>query len=85
MGQEADIRSFRDLQIWQKGLQITKEVYVLTQELPKEEMFGLISQMRRSAISIPSNIAEGRARSSRKDFSQFLHIALGSSAELVPH
>jgi len=76
------ISSFRDLKIWQKGLEIAQEVYFLTKKLPKEEAFGLVSQMRRAAVSVPSNIAEGRARSSRKDFGQFLHITLGSLAEL---
>jgi len=76
------IYSFRDLKIWQKGLEITREIYLLTKELPKEEIFGLVSQMRRAAVSIPSNIAEGRGRSSRRDFAQFLHVAIGSMAEL---
>ena len=76
------IVSFRDLKIWQCGLKIAREVYVLTKKLPKEEIFGLISQMRRAVISVSSNIAEGRSRNSRKDFAQFLHIALGSLAEL---
>ena len=76
------INSFRDLNIWKNGLLIAREVYLLTKKLPKEETFGLSSQMRRAAISVPSNIAEGRSRNSRKDFAQFLHIALGSLAEL---
>jgi four helix bundle protein len=76
------INSFRDLLIWQKGMEIVKVVYKISQKLPKEELFALTSQIRRSAVSIPSNIAEGRSRSTRKDFAQFLHIALGSLAEL---
>ena len=76
------INSFRDLIIWQKGLDITQEVYLLTKKLPKEELFSLSSQLRRAAISVPSNIAEGKERSTKKDFCQFLHIALGSLAEL---
>ncbi len=76
------INSFRDLVIWQKGLEIAKEVYEITKSFPKEEIFGLTSQMRRSAVSISSNIAEGRGRSTRKDFAQFLHIAQGSLFEL---
>lgn len=76
------ISSFRDLQIWQKGMNIARVAYRLTRSLPKEETFGLISQIRRAAVSIPSNIAEGRSRSSRKDFCQFLHIAMGSLSEL---
>ncbi len=76
------ITSFRDLVIWQKGLEIAKLVYQLTGKLPKDELFGLVSQLRRASVSIPSNIAEGRGRSTRKDFVQFLHIAQGSLAEL---
>lgn len=61
---------------------LSKAVYAFSRNLPKEEVFGLISQMRRASISVPSNIAEGRSRGTRKDFAQFLHIALGSLAEL---
>jgi len=82
MDDENKIYSFRDLKIWQKGLDITKEIYALTNKFPKEEIFGLVSQMRRAAVSIPSNIAEGRGGGSRKDFAQFLHIAVGSMSEL---
>lgn len=77
-----NICSFRDLKIWRNGLAITKEVYLLTKKFPREETFGLVSQMRRAAVSVPSNIAEGRSRSSRKDFSNFLRIAMGSLSEL---
>ena len=63
--------SFRDLKVWQNGLTITREIYLLTKKLPREEVFGLASQMQRAAVSVPSNIAEGRSRSSRKDFCQF--------------
>jgi len=76
------ITSFRDLIIWQKGLAIAKETYKITKVLPKEELFGLTSQMRRSAVSISSNIAEGRGRSTRKDFVSFLYISQGSLFEL---
>ncbi|KKU81384.1 MAG: S23 ribosomal protein [Parcubacteria group bacterium GW2011_GWA1_47_8] len=76
------INSFRDLKVWQNGLIIAHEIYLLTKKLPREEVFGLSSQMRRAAVSVPSNIAEGRSRGSRKDFSQFLHIAIGSLSEL---
>jgi four helix bundle protein len=76
------ISSFRDLIIWQKGIAIAKGVYAITKSLPKDEIFGLTSQMRRSAVSISSNIAEGRGRSTRKDFVSFLHIAQGSLFEL---
>ena len=76
------IVSFKDLKIWQKGIEIVKDVYGLTKEFPKEEMYGLSSQMRRCAISIPSNIAEGFKRYHNKEYKQFLYISLGSSAEL---
>ncbi|HXV27033.1 MAG TPA: four helix bundle protein [Candidatus Paceibacterota bacterium] len=74
--------SFERLAIWQRGIEVTRNVYRFTKKLPSSENFGLISQMRRAAISIPSNIAEGRQRSTKKDFAQFLRIALGSAAEL---
>src|SRR3989344_9288131 len=76
------INSHKDLIIWQKSLGLCKTVYQATSKFPKEEVYGLVSQMRRSAVSVPSNIAEGRNRGTRKDFSQFLRIALGSAAEL---
>lgn len=76
------ITSFRDLVIWQKGLEIAKEIYEITKSFPKEEIFGLTSQIRRSAVSISSNIAEGRGRSSKKDFVNFLYIAQGSLFEV---
>ena len=67
---------------WQKGIRLCKAIYKLTEKFPKEEAYGLTSQMRRCAVSIPSNIAEGRNRGTRKDFTQFLRISLGSAAEL---
>ena len=76
------IKSFKQLKIWQKGMEIVKDIYVLTEIFPKEELYGLTSQMRRSAISVPSNIAEGFKRYHSKEYSQFLHIVLGSTAEL---
>ncbi len=75
------IESFRDLKIWQKGIEIVKDVYTLTKDFPKEEIYGLTAQMRRSAISMPSNTAEGFKRYG-KDFKRFLQISLGSAAEL---
>ena len=74
--------SYRDLIIWQKSINLTKQVYILTQTFPKEEVYGLTSQIRRSAVSIPSNIAEGKGRNSDKEFIRFLQIALGSLYEL---
>jgi four helix bundle protein len=76
------IHSYKDLIVWQKSMDLVCLVYELTEQFPKEEIYGLTSQMRRSAVSIPSNIAEGRRRGSRKDFVQFLRIASGSTAEL---
>lgn len=76
------IESYKDLVVWKKSLELTKEIYITTESFPREELFGLTSQMRRSAVSIPSNIAEGRSRGTKKDFVQFLRIALGSATEL---
>jgi len=75
-------KAFRDLIVWQKGMELTTLIYLLTEAFPKHEIYGLTSQMRRAAVSIPSNIAEGSARGSKKDFCQFVRIALGSSYEL---
>ncbi len=77
-----DIASFKDLIVWQKAVELAKEMYRATDKMPRREMFGLQSQMCRCAVSIPSNIAEGKRRSTRKDFLQFLHIADGSASEL---
>ena len=79
---EEKIKSFKDLKIWQKGIEIVSDIYVLTKNFPKEELFSLTSQLRRSAISIPSNIAEGFKRFHNKEYKQFLFITLGSCAEL---
>ena len=75
------LRSYRDLIVWQKSMMLVEEIYVATQQFPKEEVYGLISQIRRVAVSIPSNIAEGRLRGSRKEFKQFLSYAYGSGGE----
>jgi four helix bundle protein len=77
-----EITSFKDLIVWQRSMQLVKEVYILCGKLPKSEVFNLCSQMQRSAVSIPSNISEGKKRGTKKDFSQFLRIASGSAAEL---
>jgi len=76
------IYSHKDLIVWQKGIELSKQIYTLTEKFPREEIYGLTSQMRRAAVSIPSNIAEGRSRGTRKDFVQFLRIAIGSASEL---
>lgn len=72
----------KDLDIWKIGLELVEEVYRITGGFPKEEIYGITSQLRRAAVSIPSNIAEGAARNSKKEFLQYLYIALGSLAEL---
>jgi four helix bundle protein len=76
------VRSYRDLLIWKKGIELVKVVYLLTRKFPDHETYGLTSQLRRSVVSIPSNIAEGQGRQHTKDFRQFLHVALGSTAEV---
>lgn len=75
-------QSFRDLAVWQRSMQMTVAIYRLTQDFPREEQFGLTSQIRRSAVSIPSNIAEGQGRSSVGEFRHFLGIARGSNCEV---
>jgi four helix bundle protein len=79
---EKTVSTHKDLNVWKKAMDQVAQVYSLTAKLSKKELYGLTSQIRRSAVSIPSNIAEGAARHSRKEFIQFLHIASGSVAEL---
>ncbi len=76
------MRTHKDLDIWKEGIELVKLVYKLTADFPDSEKFGLVSQMRRCVISIPSNLAEGAARSGKKEFVQFYYIALGSLSEL---
>ena len=76
------MKTHKDLEIWQKGIELVENIYKLTSSFPKEENYGLISQMRRAAVSYPSNIAEGAARLSRKEFIQFVYISLGTLSEL---
>jgi|SRR5690348_17906166 len=73
---------FRELEVWQIAMSLAKCVYELTSSFPKEERYGLSSQLQRCAVSIPSNIAEGNARASMRDYARFVSMALGSSAEL---
>jgi len=80
--EEGKIRNFKDLKIWQRGVELVKLIYVITNSLPVDEKYGIVSQMRRSAVSVPSNIAEGFMRRHNKEYKQFLYIALGSLAEL---
>ncbi|HEY7532009.1 MAG TPA: four helix bundle protein [Nitrospiraceae bacterium] len=75
-------KTHKNLDVWNKAMDLATEVYSITDQFPKEELFGLVSQTRRAAVSIPSNIAEGAARNSRKEYIQFLYVALGSVAEL---
>src|SRR5437870_9352557 len=79
---KTNTRSYKDLIVWQKGIALAKIVYRLTQRFPSEEKFGIIAQMRRAAVSVPSNIAEGQARHTTGEFIQFLSHAEGSVAEL---
>ncbi|MBC7074989.1 MAG: four helix bundle protein [Syntrophomonadaceae bacterium] len=76
------MRGHKNLEVWRESIKLVKQVYKITVGFPREELYALTSQMRRSAISIPSNIAEGAARNSKKEFIQFLAIARGSLSEL---
>ena len=76
------IKSYKDLNIWKRSIGVVEDIYKITKNFPKEEIYGLAGQLRRSAVSIPSNIAEGFARFSNKEYKQFLFISLGSWAEL---
>jgi four helix bundle protein len=76
------IQSFRDLDVWKTSMELTLVVYRLTGEFPREEIYGLTGQIRRSAVSVPSNIAEGQSRSTTGEFKQFLGIARGSNSEM---
>lgn len=82
MGDKGKSRGYRDLIAWQKGMEICELIYRITKGFPKEEMYGLTSQMRRAAVSIPSNLAEGQLRNSKNEFRQFVSISLGSCGEL---
>jgi four helix bundle protein len=75
-------KSYRDLIAWQKGIELVAAIYRETKAFPPDEIFGLTSQLRRASVSIPSNIAEGQARKSTGEFKHFLHLALGSLAEV---
>jgi len=82
MSEDQKTSDYKDLVVWQKGITLAKHIYELTQSFPAEEKYGLASQMRRAAVSIPSNIAEGQARHTTGEFIQFLSHAEGSIAEL---
>lgn len=76
------MKNFKELRIWQKGMDIAVNCFKLTQNFPKEEKFGLSIQITRAGVSVPSNIAEGSSRTSEKDYSRFIEMSLGSSYEL---
>ncbi len=80
-----DVRPHRNLDVWQKSMFLTKDIYEVTAGYPKAENYGLTSQMRRAASSIPSNLAEGAARKGNKEFLHFVSIAQGSASELDTH
>jgi four helix bundle protein len=85
MAEKQAINSFRDLRVWQRGVELVSAVYSATSGFPKDELFGLVSQARRAAVSIPANIAEGHGRIHRGDFVRHLSIARGSLAEVETH
>jgi four helix bundle protein len=76
------MNNYKELKVWQKSIDLAVKIYETTKTFPREEMYGLTSQIRRSAVSIPSNIAEGAGRNTKKDFNNFLGISNGSSCEL---
>ncbi|MEW6251154.1 MAG: four helix bundle protein [Planctomycetota bacterium] len=76
------MQDFKELRVWQKAHELVLDVYRLTAGFPQDERFGLVSQMRRAAVSIPANIAEGRCRRGDKDFARFVQMAMGSAAEV---
>lgn len=79
----SEIRSYKDLLVWQKAMELAERVFVVTKQLPADERFGLISQLRRASVSVPSNIAEGYGRGTRPDYLRFLRTARGSLFEIA--
>jgi four helix bundle protein len=79
---ETKIKSYKDLIVWQKAYKLTLDIYKITDSFPQKETFALVSQLRRASVSIPSNIAEGYRRGSKKEYRQFLRIAFGSAGEI---
>ena len=77
-----EIKTYRDLDIWKRSIDLVEKIYKLTQEFPREEIYGLTSQLRRCAVSIPSNVSEGSMRQHTNELIQFLYISLGSCGEL---
>lgn len=82
MNEKVSARSYRDLIVWQQAMELAKQVYRLAHKFPKHETYALSDQIRRAAVSVPSNIAEGQARKAPAEFKRFLHFALGSLAEV---
>lgn len=82
MAWKGEIKSYRDLLVWQKGMALAKQIYAMTRVFPSDERFGLTAQMRRAIVSVPPNIAEGQARHGRREFVHFLSHAEGSLAEV---
>ena len=76
------MKDHKELDVWKESVDLVVQVYTVTKDFPKDELYGLTNQIRRAAVSIPSNISEGAARNTEKEFVQFLHIALGSASEL---
>lgn len=85
MAEKPAVTSFRDLRVWQRGIELVSVVYRVTAGFPRDELFGLVSQARRAAVSVPANIAEGHGRIHRGDFVRHLSIARGSLSELETH
>ncbi|MBH8575143.1 four helix bundle protein [Nostocaceae cyanobacterium CENA369] len=85
MIKESSVQSYRDLKVWQESMNLAESCYKLTQVFPKEETYGMITQIRRAGVSIPANIAEGYGRRTRGEYIQFLYIAQGSLKELETH
>ena len=81
MSDAPKVRNYRDLAVWQRGMDIALAIYEVTKQFPDDKRFGLTSQLRRAAVSVPANIAEGHARSSTKDYLRYISIAIGSLAE----
>lgn len=77
-----EVKSHKDLKVWQESMTLVTQIYKISEDFPKHEVYGLTSQIRRAAVSIPSNIAEGAGRKGGKEFSRFLYIALGSLSEV---
>ncbi|MHC4573123.1 MAG: four helix bundle protein [Planctomycetota bacterium] len=77
-----NVKDYKDLKVWQKGIEIVDKIYLITDSFPRHELYGLVAQMRKAAVAIPSNVAEGFVRHHPKEYKQFSYISLGSCAEL---